>query len=598
LTGERVERRLAAILAADVAGYSRLMGVDEEGTLAQLKAVRKNLIDPIIAVHRGRIVKTTGDGILVEFASAVDAARSAVEVQRSMAEQNAAVPQDQRIEFRIGIHVGDIIFDDNDIFGDGVNIAARLEGIAEPGGVCLSDDAQRQIRGKVDIAFEDIGSQTLKNIAEPMRAWQVQLGGQSAAKAQPDSPAGQAPALALPDKPSIAVLPFQNMSGDPDQEFFADGMVEDIITALSRFKSLFVIARNSSFTYKGKAVDIKQIGRELGVRYVLEGSVRKAGGRLRITGQLIDVTTSAHLWADRFDGALEDIFDLQDKLTQQVIGAIAPEIDRAEIERASRRPIGNVDAVTEYYRGAPHIHWPTSPENNDAALRHFENAIALDPTYSPAYGGAATCLMWRRTNKWPRDNAEDDAQLLRFAERVKELNTDDALALSGLGFALVVSNVDHNYEVGMDMVNRAIRSNPNYAAAYNSRGFMEAWNGGSDTAIADFEHSMRLSPRDPYSYSLMLGMAFGHYNAGRYAEAANCADKATRAFPYFIAGLQIAIMCYVGAGRIEDAERVMADCLRMMRHWPRPTTPEWNGLRSPELRMKMREAFLKAGLPG
>jgi adenylate cyclase len=241
------------------------MGVDEEGTLAQLKAVRKNLIDPIIAVHRGRIVKTTGDGILVEFASAVDAARSAVEVQRSMAEQNAAVPQDQRIEFRIGIHVGDIIFDDNDIFGDGVNIAARLEGIAEPGGVCLSDDAQRQIRGKVDIAFEDIGSQTLKNIAEPMRAWQVQLGGQSAAKAQPDSPAGQAPALALPDKPSIAVLPFQTMSGDPDQEFFADGMVEDIITALSRFKSLFVIARNSSFTYKGKAVDIKQVGRELGV---------------------------------------------------------------------------------------------------------------------------------------------------------------------------------------------------------------------------------------------------------------------------------------------------------------------------------------------
>jgi TolB-like protein/class 3 adenylate cyclase/Tfp pilus assembly protein PilF len=596
LTGERVERRLAAILAADVAGYSRLMGVDEEGTLAQLKAVRKNLIDPTIAVHRGRIVKTTGDGILVEFASAVDAARSAVEVQRSMAEQNAAVPQDQRIEFRIGIHVGDIIFDDNDIFGDGVNIAARLEGIAEPGGVCLSDDAQRQIRGKVDIAFEDIGLQTLKNIAEPMRAWQVQLGGQSAAKAQPDSPAGQAPALALPDKPSIAVLPFQNMSGDPEQEYFADGMVEDIITALSRFKSLFVIARNSSFTYKGKAVDIKQIGRELGVRYVLEGSVRKAGGRLRITGQLIDVTTSAHLWADRFDGALEDIFDLQDKVTQQVIGAIAPEIDRAEIERASRRPTGNVDAVTEYYRGVPHAQWPTNPENNEAALQHFKNAIALDPTYSPAYGGAAMCLMWRRVNKWPRDNAEDDAQLLRFAERVKELNTDDAYTLSGLGFTLFVSEVD--YEVGIDMVDRAIRSNPNYGPAYNTRGYLRVWDGGSDTAIADFERSMRFSPRDPFSYTSMIGMAFGHYNAGRHAEAANWADKAIRAFPpYFIPGLQIAIMCYVGAGRIEDAQRVMADCLRMMPHWHRPTIPEWNGLRSPELRMKMREAQLRAGLP-
>src|SRR6202022_1617821 len=255
-------------------------------------------------------VKTTGDGMLVEFGSVVDALRSAVEVQRSVAEQNATVPQDQRIEFRIGIHIGDIIFDDNDIFGDGVNIAARLEGIAEPGGVCMSDDPYRQVRGKVEIACDDLGPQTLKNIVEPMGAWRVQLSGQSATKAQPGSPAGQAPALALPDKPSIAVLPFQNISGDPEQDYFADGVVEDIITALSGVKSRFVIARNSSFTYKGKAVDIKQIGRELGVRYVLEGSVRKAGGRVRIAGQLIEVTTSAHLWADKFDGALEDVFGL------------------------------------------------------------------------------------------------------------------------------------------------------------------------------------------------------------------------------------------------------------------------------------------------
>ena len=599
--GERVERLLAAVLAADVVGYSRLMGLDEEGTLARLKAARKAIVDPALASHRGRIVKTTGDGMLVEFASAVDAVRSSLEVQRSMAEQNAAVPLDQRIEFRIGIHVGDIIFDDNDIFGDGVNIAARLEGIAELGGVCMADDTYRQVRGKVEIVCDDLGPQALKNIAEPMRAWRLQLGGQSAAKALPASPAGQAPALALPDKPSIAVLPFQNLSADPEQDYFADGMVEDVITALSRFKSLFVIARNSSFTYKGKVVDIKQVGRELGVRYVLEGSVRKAGGRLRITGQLIDVTTSAHLWADRFDGALDDIFDLQDKVTQQVIGAIAPEIDRAEIERASRRPIGNVDAVTEFYRGLPHALWPTKPENNEAALQHFKNAIALDPTYSPAYGGAAVCLMWRRVNKWPRDNAEDDAQLLRFAERVKELNTDDAFALSGLGFALVVSNVDRNYEVGIDMVDRAIRSNPNYGSAYYSRGFLRVWDGGSDTAIADFEQSMRFSPRDPFSYTSMIGMAFGHYNAGRYAEAANWADKAIRAFPpYFIPGLQIAILIYVGAGRIEDAQRVMADCLRMMPHWRRSTvltTPEWNGLRSPQLRVKMREAYITAGLP-
>src|SRR5258706_9373290 len=281
LSDERVERRLAAVLAADVAGYSRLMGAEEEGTLARLKAVRKTLVDPNIASHRGHIVKTTGDGMLIEFASAVDAVRSAVEIQRSIAEQNAAVPSDQRIEFRIGIHVGDVIFDDNDIFGDGVNIAARLEGIAELGGVCLSDDAYRQVRGKVEIACDDMGQQSLKNIAEPMLAWRVRLTGQAPSAVKSGSAVSQPRALPLPDKPSIAVLPFENMSGDPEQEYFAHGMVEEIITALSRNHQLFVIARNSSFTFKGRAVDIKQIGRELGVRYVLEGSVRKAGNRVR-----------------------------------------------------------------------------------------------------------------------------------------------------------------------------------------------------------------------------------------------------------------------------------------------------------------------------
>src|SRR5258707_15621157 len=291
LIEKRVERRLAAVLAADVAGYSRLMGSDEEGTLARLKTLRKALIDPKINEHRGRIVKTTGDGILVEFASAVDAARCAVEVQRDMAGQNAEVPQDGRIEFRIGIHIGDIIIDDNDILGDGVNIAARLEGIAEPGGVCISDDAHRQVRGKVDFSYNDMGLQALKNIAEPMHVWRMRLGSDTASVFPSASSAAHA--LVLPDKPSIAVLPFQNMSGDAEQEYFADGMAEDIITALSRFKSLFVIARNSSFTYKGKAVDIKQVGRELGVRYVLEGSVRKSAGKVRITGQLIHATSGA-----------------------------------------------------------------------------------------------------------------------------------------------------------------------------------------------------------------------------------------------------------------------------------------------------------------
>ena len=336
MSSEHVERRLAAILAADVAGSCRLIGIDEEGTLAQLKALRKTLFDPKVADHRGRIVKNTGDGALVEFASVVDAVRCADEIQRGMAEQNIDVPQDKRIEFRIGIHVGDIIIADDDIFGDGVNIAVRLEGIAEPGGICISDDAHRQVRGKVESTLEDMGAQSLKNIAEPMRAWRVRIGPSSSPATKP--PTETAQPLALPDKPSIAVLPFQNMSGDPEQEYFADGMVEDIITALSRFKSLFVIARNSSFTYKGRAVDVKQVGRELGVRYVLEGSVRKAANRVRITGQLVDTATGAHLWADRFDGGLDDIFDLQDQVTESVVGAIAPAVEKAEIERAKRKP--------------------------------------------------------------------------------------------------------------------------------------------------------------------------------------------------------------------------------------------------------------------
>src|SRR5450631_2886456 len=313
VSSERVERRLAAILAADVAGYSRLMGRDEEGTLAQLKSFRKALVDPAIAEHRGRIVKTTGDGILAEFASAVDAARCAIEVQRGMAEQNTSVPQELRIEFRIGIHVGDIIIDDNDIFGDGVNIAARLEGIAEPGGVCISDDAQRQVRGKVDIAFEDMGAQTLKNIPEPMRVWRIRVNN-VVTSAMPMYPSGGNVEPHTREKCSIAVLPFQNLSGDPEQDYFTDGVVDDIITALSHFRYWFVIARNSSFTYKGRAVDIKQVGRELGVRYVLEGGVRKAAGKVRITCQLVDGRRGKNIWAEGFEGVLKGFLVFRDEV--------------------------------------------------------------------------------------------------------------------------------------------------------------------------------------------------------------------------------------------------------------------------------------------
>ena len=368
MAGARVERRLAAILAADVSGYSRLMGVDEEGTLAALKAHRREIVDPKIAEYRGRIVKTTGDGALVEFPGAVDAVRCAIEIQRAMAARNTAIPEDRRIESRIGINVGDIIIDEGDIYGDGVNIAARVESLASPGEICLSDNAYQQIKGKLAFEVSDLGEQHLKNIAQPVRVYGVRLGGTP-----------ERPALVLPDKPSIAVLPFQNMSGDPEQEYFADGMVEDIITGLSRIKWLFVIARNSTFTYKGRAVDVKQVGRELGVRYVLEGSVRKASGRVRVTGQLIDSSTGAHLWADRFESALDDIFDLQDKVTASVVGAIAPQLEQAEMERARRKPTENLDAYDYFLRGMASL-YERNKEAITEALRLFSRPSNSTPS--------------------------------------------------------------------------------------------------------------------------------------------------------------------------------------------------------------------------
>ena len=343
MSEERVERRLAAILAADVAGYSRLMGTDEAGTLSRLRAHRRELIDPNIAEHKGRIVKTTGDGMLVEFPSVVEAVSCAAEVQRGMAKRNADIPFEQRIEFRIGIHQGDIIVEDGDIFGDGVNLAARLEGLAEPGGICVSARVRSDATGKVDVAFDDLGDQQVKNIARPVHVFSIRLGSGAVSAPAP-------PPLALPGKPSIAVLPFQNMSGDAEQEYFADGMVEEIITALSRIRWLFVIARNSTFTYKGQAVDVKRVGRELGVRYVLEGSVRKGGNRVRITAQLIEAETGAHLWADRFDGSLADVFDLQDQVATGVAGVIEPTLQAAEIRRSSERPKSDLTAYDLYLR--------------------------------------------------------------------------------------------------------------------------------------------------------------------------------------------------------------------------------------------------------
>ena len=584
---QRVERKLSAILAADVAGYSRLVGADEEGTLAQLKALRRALVDPKIDEHRGRIVKTTGDGMLVQFASVVDALRCAVEIQRGMVERNAEMPEEKRIEFRMGINVGDIIIDGDDIYGDGVNVAARLEGLAEPGGICVSLGVRDQVRDKLDLAFDDAGEQQLKNIARPVRVYRVRLGGGTATRSRP--------ALALPDKPSIAVLPFENMSGDPEQEYFADGMVEEIITALSRFRQLFVIARNSSFTYKGRAVDVKQVGRELGVRYVLEGSVRKAANRVRITGQLIDASTGAHLWADRFDGGLEDIFDLQDQVTASVVGAIAPKLEQAEIERAKRKPTENLDAYDYYLRGMAGVHQWTREANNEALSTVLPGHRAR-PRISPrpmAWRRGATPQ--RKASGWMTDRAQEIAEAARLARRAAELGKDDAVALctAGIALAYVVGDLDD----GAALIDRALVLNPNLAWAWLFSGWVKIWLGEPEVAIERVARAMRLSPHDPQIFNMQTGTAAAHFFAGRYAEALSWAETAVREQPNYLLATCMAAASDALAGRLAEAQKAMARLRQLDPELRISNLTELIPVRRPEDFARWEDGLRKAGLP-
>jgi TolB-like protein/class 3 adenylate cyclase len=595
LTGERVERRLAAVLAADIAGYSLLMGRDEEGTLSQLKAFRKTLVDPTIATHRGRIVKTTGDGMLVEFASAVDAARCAVEVQRGVAAQNEGVPPDVRIEFRIGIHVGDIMFDDNDIFGDGVNIAARLEGIAEPGGICISDDAQRQIRGKLDSPpFEDMGPQNLKNIAQPMRAWRLSANANSSAYLSPNRSAEAARTLALPDKPSIAVLPFQNMSSDPEQEYFADGVVEDIITALSRYHALFVIARNSTFTYKGQAVDVKRVGRELGVRYVLEGSVRKALDRVRVTGQLIDASTGAHLWADRFDAALEDIFDLQDDITFKVVGAIAPKLEHAEIARAMRKPTESLDGYDYYLRAMSNFH-KAGREDISEAIRLFQKAIEFDNSFSSAYGMAAWCYARRKLNGWAEEGSSETLAAERLARRAVECGNENAVALAGSGIA--IGYMFDDFDRAASLMDRAQALNPNLAMAFHLSGWIRCFIGQQNLAIEHLERAVRLSPVDPQRPGMLAAIGAAHFAAGRFDVASSFARTALlEQSNNFIAAL-VSAGANAMAGNLEAATAAMERVRELDPNFHLHSVKYRLPHRQPEVLAHWEDALRRAGLP-
>ncbi|MBX9945530.1 MAG: adenylate/guanylate cyclase domain-containing protein [Reyranella sp.] len=553
----REQRRLAAIIAADVVGYSRLMGRDESGTLARLREHRTQRFEPTLARHGGRLVKLAGDGALAEFPSAVDALGAAIEFQQAMAEANRDQPEDTRIVFRVGLHLGDLIVEGDDLYGDGVNVAARLEAEAPAGGILISGNVHDAVAGRLKATFEDLGDISLKNIERPVRAYRVLAEGVAAAPASTASSPTDTP-LALPDKPSIAVLPFTNMSGDPEQEFFADGMVEDIITALSRFKSLFVIARNSSFTYKGRTANVKQVGRELGVRYVLEGSVRRAANKVRITGQLIDSETGAHLWADRFDGSLEDVFELQDQVTTSVVGAIAPRLRQIEIEQAQRRRPDNLDAYACVMRAMPAV-WSHHTDTKAEALRQLQHAIDLDPRYALPQALAAWCHAQIATYDSTADPVRERLLAVQLAEAAARLDGDDEIVLTVLAAAYSMCG-DHP-RAG-PLIEKALLLNPNSAWTWQRSAWLNVYLERYDLALAHFNHGMRISPLDPLNFNSFLGIGTAYLGLGQFEEAATCIKKSISTEPGALFQHRMLAVALAHAGRQEEAREVMRQYLR------------------------------------
>ncbi|MCB5176848.1 adenylate/guanylate cyclase domain-containing protein [Microvirga lenta] len=519
---QKSQRRLAAILAADVAGYSGLMSLDEEGTLLRLRHLRREVVVPTIQAHGGRLVKTTGDGFLIEFSSPVEAVRCAAEIQEALAAIAAEDPA-TTLWLRIGINLCDIIIDeDGDVYGDGVNVASRLEQIAVPGGICISGKVWEEVRGKVPYAFEDRGEQQVRNIARPIRIYCL-----NGAQGPPELAMDASPSLALPDRPSIAVLPFVNISGDPEQEHLADGIVEDITSALSRVRSFFVIARNSAFAYKGRAVNFQQISRELGVRYALEGSVRRAGNRVRISAQLIDATEGTHLWAEHYDGVVEDLFDFQDQITASVVGAIQPSIRAAEIERAKRKRPESLDAYDLVMRALPLV-WALERESNLEATHLLEEALRLDPTYPLALSLLAWCRGQRVVYNWTERSEEERQEALRQAQAAVSLSSDDPFTLAVLGAAL---SITREFGSAAAVLARALALDPNSAWAWNRSGWLHDYRGDAETAISHFERALRLSPFDPMAFNCDMGIGAAHFIAGRYEESIAWQEKALMAHP-------------------------------------------------------------------
>jgi TolB-like protein/class 3 adenylate cyclase len=578
---QRVQRRLAAILAADVVGYSALMEHDEEATYAEFERLKRELIEPSLARHDGRLIKTTGDGALAEFASPLAAIRCAVEIQEHLSSGGSP------LKLRVGLNLGDVIVgQDGDLYGDGINIAVRLEGVADPGGILISEKVYSEVDGKLDVGFEDRGEQQLKNISKPIHAYAVHA---AACWALTERLSAAPP---LPDKPSIAVLPFQNMSGDPEQEYFADGMVDDIITALSRFKSLFVIARNSSFTYKGKAVDIKKVGRELGVRYVLEGSVQKAGGKIRIIGQLIEAAADRHLWADKFDGSLEDVFDLQDQVTTSVVGLIAPTVERAEIERASQKPTDKLDSYDLYLRGMATFRKASLHK----ALALFRAAIEGDPEFAAAYAMAASTLMRQQNDSGVPLVTEMRTDALQLARLGVELANEDAFTLARCGHVLAYLGHEHEYDRGATLVEQAVALNPNLAIAWFSRGWVSLMCAEYEQSIESFDRMIRLSPLDPLRIRAWAGTSFALFHLGRY-EGGSAAAKKSIQYNADAHTLSAYILNTLRAGRASEAGEAVKLLLQLQPGFRASHVQKVFPIRLPEERNRLTAVLREAGLP-
>jgi adenylate cyclase len=584
-----VSRKLVAVFAADVDGYSRLMGADEVGTLKGLTE-RRAILDRLIADHRGRIANTAGDSVLAEFGSAADAVQCAVEAQTALAEANSSLAPDRRINFRIGVHIGDVMVRAGDLFGDGVNIAARLQSIANPGTVCISGATYDQVRKVLPLTFVDLGVQQVKNIQEPIRAYQVSAPSKTQQAAREQVAEAESPPP-IPDKPSIAVLPFQNMSGDPEQEYFADGMVEEIITALSRFKSLFVIARNSSFTFKGRAVDIKEVGRALGVRYVLEGSVREASGKVRIAGQLIDAVTGAHLWADRFERDLTDVFALQDDVTVAVVSAIQPKLLQTEIAMATRRRPENLTAYDFYLRGMPQYYLATR-EGMAEASRLFHRALELDPGFPRAASVAGICHLLNVILGYGNDPQFDRKEAVRLVRLALSIDDGDPETLARA--ALISAFMVGDSEAEIEMADRAVALNPNSWTTWNGRGIVYRLAGLPEEAIRSSERAVRMSPVDPQLYVSLTNIGQALIELRRFDEAIVAGKRALRQNPSYVATYNCLASAFAHLGRDAEAHDATA---RVLEIDPAFTISAWIARGGQENSKVQIEGLRKAGLP-